>query len=323
MAEELLGVGFDIHGGGNDLVFPHHENEAAQTRMAPRRRARADLDAQRHAPDGRREDGQERRQHRVCSATSSSAGGATPSSSSSSPATTASRSSSATRARGGADAARGGSARPRAQLGAGPSPDGAPAAVEQFFDALADDFNTPRALAEMWMGCARPTSAGRRATTTCVEMLTVLGLETLLDAGRRGPRRMQARRSCSPRARRREPRKTGTEPIACATSSPRCGWEVRDGADGPELVRAVIIYGRNAVHEALRAGRRRIHEIWATDSVARADLAATRRAARSSASTTAESPTAATARSIRASAPVCRRLPLRERRRAARESPTR
>jgi cysteinyl-tRNA synthetase len=34
MAEELLGVGFDIHGGGSDLVFPHHENEAAQTRSA-------------------------------------------------------------------------------------------------------------------------------------------------------------------------------------------------------------------------------------------------------------------------------------------------
>jgi cysteinyl-tRNA synthetase len=34
MAEQLLGVGFEIHGGGNDLVFPHHENEAAQTRMA-------------------------------------------------------------------------------------------------------------------------------------------------------------------------------------------------------------------------------------------------------------------------------------------------
>src|SRR5687767_16041079 len=34
MAEELLGVGFDIHGGGNDLIFPHHENEAAQTRSA-------------------------------------------------------------------------------------------------------------------------------------------------------------------------------------------------------------------------------------------------------------------------------------------------
>jgi cysteinyl-tRNA synthetase len=34
MAEGLLGVGFDIHGGGSDLVFPHHENEAAQTRAA-------------------------------------------------------------------------------------------------------------------------------------------------------------------------------------------------------------------------------------------------------------------------------------------------
>ncbi len=34
MAEGLLGVGFDIHGGGSDLVFPHHENEAAQTRGA-------------------------------------------------------------------------------------------------------------------------------------------------------------------------------------------------------------------------------------------------------------------------------------------------
>jgi cysteinyl-tRNA synthetase len=34
MAEALLGVDFDIHGGGSDLVFPHHENEAAQTRSA-------------------------------------------------------------------------------------------------------------------------------------------------------------------------------------------------------------------------------------------------------------------------------------------------
>ena len=34
MAEGLLGTGFDIHGGGSDLVFPHHENEAAQTRCA-------------------------------------------------------------------------------------------------------------------------------------------------------------------------------------------------------------------------------------------------------------------------------------------------
>jgi cysteinyl-tRNA synthetase len=32
MAEELLGPVFEIHGGGVDLVFPHHENEIAQSR---------------------------------------------------------------------------------------------------------------------------------------------------------------------------------------------------------------------------------------------------------------------------------------------------
>ena len=30
MALQILGPGFDIHGGGDDLVFPHHENERAE-----------------------------------------------------------------------------------------------------------------------------------------------------------------------------------------------------------------------------------------------------------------------------------------------------
>ena len=34
MSLEILGEGFDIHGGGNDLVFPHHENEIAQAEGA-------------------------------------------------------------------------------------------------------------------------------------------------------------------------------------------------------------------------------------------------------------------------------------------------
>ena len=34
MAWDYLGETFDIHGGGIDLVFPHHENEIAQTRCA-------------------------------------------------------------------------------------------------------------------------------------------------------------------------------------------------------------------------------------------------------------------------------------------------
>mgnify|MGYP006277626851 CR=1 FL=1 len=34
MSAELLGAEFDIHGGGSDLLFPHHENEVAQSRCA-------------------------------------------------------------------------------------------------------------------------------------------------------------------------------------------------------------------------------------------------------------------------------------------------
>ncbi len=34
MAEKLLGTNFAIHGGGTDLIFPHHENEIAQTEAA-------------------------------------------------------------------------------------------------------------------------------------------------------------------------------------------------------------------------------------------------------------------------------------------------
>lgn len=34
MASEFLGNDFDIHGGGSDLIFPHHENEIAQSEGA-------------------------------------------------------------------------------------------------------------------------------------------------------------------------------------------------------------------------------------------------------------------------------------------------
>jgi cysteinyl-tRNA synthetase len=34
MSEELLGAHFDLHGGGQDLLFPHHENEIAQSEGA-------------------------------------------------------------------------------------------------------------------------------------------------------------------------------------------------------------------------------------------------------------------------------------------------
>jgi cysteinyl-tRNA synthetase len=34
MAEAYLGNGFDVHGGGTDLIFPHHENELTQSEAA-------------------------------------------------------------------------------------------------------------------------------------------------------------------------------------------------------------------------------------------------------------------------------------------------
>ncbi len=40
MAEKHLGPAFEIHGGGLDLIFPHHENEIAQSRGAGREFAR-------------------------------------------------------------------------------------------------------------------------------------------------------------------------------------------------------------------------------------------------------------------------------------------
>ena len=55
MSLDLLGEGFDLHGGGDDLVFPHHENERAQAE-ARGPRVRPPLDPLRHGRDRRRED---------------------------------------------------------------------------------------------------------------------------------------------------------------------------------------------------------------------------------------------------------------------------
>ena len=57
MSEALLGASFDIHGGGIDLVFPHHENEIAQSMCAhPEAEFARDLAAQRLPERRRRED---------------------------------------------------------------------------------------------------------------------------------------------------------------------------------------------------------------------------------------------------------------------------
>ncbi len=65
MSEALLGETFDIHGGGIDLVFPHHENEIAQSEGAHRGHPLARiLDAQRIPECRRRENVQKSGQFR-------------------------------------------------------------------------------------------------------------------------------------------------------------------------------------------------------------------------------------------------------------------
>lgn len=34
MASEVLGRGMDVHSGGVDLMFPHHDNELAQAEVS-------------------------------------------------------------------------------------------------------------------------------------------------------------------------------------------------------------------------------------------------------------------------------------------------
>lgn len=235
MAEEILGVGFDIHGGGNDLVFPHHENEAAQTRMA-----RGQELAQIWMHNGMLQLGGEKM--------AKSVGNIEPLAS--------------VLERWGRDAlvlffvsghyrqpllfsdqsleqAQTSARRIRAaaaQLGDGHSPPELAGHREQFFAALADDFNTPRALAALhgWLGdAAAQPGAGN---DDLVQMLTVLGLETLLlpDAGAAEPDaaalELLAAREAARAAKDWEQADLLRDQLAAL------GWEVRDGDDGAKLV---------------------------------------------------------------------------------------
>ena len=64
MSMTHLGPSFDIHTGGVDLIFPHHEDEIAQSEAATGQTFVADVAPLRAPPDGRRQDGEADRQHR-------------------------------------------------------------------------------------------------------------------------------------------------------------------------------------------------------------------------------------------------------------------
>jgi cysteinyl-tRNA synthetase len=241
MAEALLGVGFDIHGGGLDLVFPHHENEAAQT-FAGHGHPLARLwvhNGMLEVTDPRekvsekmsKSVGNIRRLSDVLDDVGPEtllmyfAGGHYRQPIAFSEDRLADAARTAERIR---DAGR--------RLVDGPSPAALRSHRDAFFEALRDDYNTPRALAALfgWVGDAN-RSEEAVGDGDLVEMLTVLGLESLLAADERPPEEaleLAARRDAA-RADRDWP-----EADRLRDELRALGWEVRDGPAGAELVRA-------------------------------------------------------------------------------------
>jgi cysteinyl-tRNA synthetase len=234
MAEELLGVGFQIHGGGNDLVFPHHENEAAQTRTA-----RGTELAQIWMHNGMLQFGDEKMAksvgnvallHEVIEDAGRNAlimlfaGAHYRQPMAFDDMRLMEALARVARVR---DAARG--------LVDGDSPADMRHLRDAFFDALADDFNTAQALGSMfeWIREAnrRDESVGR---ADLVEMLSVLALKNLAEHGSEAGAEEQELLE-----ERQAARAAGNYAAADRLRDElrHRGWEVRDGSDGPELIR--------------------------------------------------------------------------------------
>jgi cysteinyl-tRNA synthetase len=237
MAEQILGVDFDIHGGGSDLIFPHHENEIAQTEAA-RRRPLARL----WMHNGMLQFGDEKMSKSVGNI----------------------RSLSGALEQYGRDAlimyfAQGHYHKPiefsdRTLEQASRAVDrlreltrrmsgGEPEAIDpyhrRFFDALADDFNTPAALAVLfeWVGEAnRRLDAGEEVGEggRLREMLYAIGMERLLEAQPDGGD-AEAQRLMEERERARAEKDFATADER-RDQLAELGWQVRDTPQGPQLV---------------------------------------------------------------------------------------
>jgi cysteinyl-tRNA synthetase len=235
MAEELLGLAFEIHGGGSDLLFPHHENEAAQTCAA-----RGQQLAQLWVHNGMVRLQQDKMSKSVGNVFVLHEAVA----------------------RYGRDAllmyfcgahyrqpvefdderleaGAAGCARIREAARAlreGESPAWSADLLERFYDALARDFNTPRALAAVfdWVREANRSPAASVGRADLEAMLDVFGLANLLQV-----EVLQAPPEALELLRRREEARTRrdfAEADALRDRLAELGWEVRDSAAGPELL---------------------------------------------------------------------------------------
>ncbi|HWY89062.1 MAG TPA: cysteine--tRNA ligase [Solirubrobacteraceae bacterium] len=234
MAEQLLGVGFEIHGGGSDLVFPHHENEAAQTRAARGQElarlwvhnGMIQLTGEKMAKSA----GNIAPLHEVLASFGPEAvvmylvSGHYRQPLAFSDATLEQAQANVNRIR---EAGR--------RLTRGESPSELEGLRDRFFDALARDFNTPEALSALndWIREASAPGSDAPGDSHLREMLRALGLESLLAPAAEAPAQVRSLAEQRERAR-------GEQDFAAADRlreeiSAR-GWEVRDGPGGFELL---------------------------------------------------------------------------------------
>jgi cysteinyl-tRNA synthetase len=238
MAEEVLGVPFEVHGGGSDLVFPHHENEIAQTEAA---RGRPLSRTWMH--NGMVQMGEEKMAKsvgniRLLHGALDEYGrdafvmwmvGAhyrKPVAYSEEALEDASRAVDRVR-----DVIR------RLDPEGAPLPDDGRLA-DAFFDALSDDFNTPQARATLfdWVADANRQleQGGAVAPGSLPEMLHALGLESLLEAEDDAPEELQ--RLAAERDEARAARDFDrADEIRDRLAGE--GWEIRDTPEGARLVR--------------------------------------------------------------------------------------
>jgi cysteinyl-tRNA synthetase len=237
MAEQFLGLEFDVHGGGSDLVFPHHENEAAQTRVARGRelsriwmhngmlqlKDKMSKSVGNVVPlhEALGEWGRDALIMFFCGAHYRQ------------PMQFAEGPLSDARARVARvrEAAR--------RLVAGPSPEDMAPLRDRFFASLADDFNTAAALGALfeWVREAnrREGPVGREHLA---EMLGVLALDDLLVVDESGSTPDDEAAALLERRQAARSARDFAEADRLRDELRALGWEVRDGPAGPELVRA-------------------------------------------------------------------------------------
>jgi cysteinyl-tRNA synthetase len=237
MSETILGVDFDIHGGGIDLVFPHHENECAQTyagRGAPLARLWMHNGMVRFSGEKMSKSvGNIWLLHEALDAYAASTlimffiSGHYRAPIECTADTLGQAASNVERLK-----------ELVGRLDPQATDDGLFAVSERFYAALADDFNTPAAMAEIfsWVRDAnRRLDAGETVggLETLREALTVLGLESVFESGGEEADSAALELLAARQAARAD--KDFARADALRDELLALGWEIRDTPEGPVL----------------------------------------------------------------------------------------